>query len=167
MYVKPVSVEGVCQYDPDTHRWLLDISAIKKAMPELSDEEAASKQESYSRHVYQWFQFMLVNTANWPFVEFVLSCTEQGKQDMLQALNAQMSADRTSNIDSLGEQSPIDVTSGAEINQASLMSASIATFAKMILRNASIDIGGAPLLLSKYYSFGIFLPSDRYAVWGY
>ena len=58
MYVKPVSVEGVCEYDPNTHRWLLDISAIKKAMPELSDDEAASKQESYSRHVYQWFQFM-------------------------------------------------------------------------------------------------------------
>ena len=133
----------------------------------IDEDELKAKLKGYGAVDQEVANFMLVNTANWPFVEFVLSCTEQGKQDMLQALNAQMSADRTSNIDSLGEQSPIDVTSGAEINQASLMSASIATFAKMILRNASIDIGGAPLLLSKYYSFGIFLPSDRYAVWGY
>lgn len=167
IYAKPTDEAGVSKYDATSHRWLLDISLVKKINPILDDETAQRKAEDYSSHVYDWFRYMLVHTANWDFVEFVLACTSDGKNAILNAMEAQAKADAVSNIDSLGDQSPIDVTSGAEINQYSLQSASIATYAKMILKNASIDLGGVQLLLCKSYPFGIYMPTDRYSVWGY
>jgi hypothetical protein len=167
LYVKPTDEEGVCQYDSVSHRWLLDVASIKASFPSLTDEEIAKKRKSYSLHVYSWYRKYCVASCNWPFAEWALACTEEGKRAILEALNAQMDADSESGLDSVGNQVPVDFVSGIVMDLDKLAQARVSQYSKDILENLTLSFGSSEIMPMKRYDLGIRLSSSRYADWGY
>lgn len=167
IYVKPEDIEGELNYDKTFHRWVLDISEIKPMFQgSRSDAELTRKCGAYSRMLYNYLWDKVVSTRNKPFVEWLISCTEQGRNIMFEALKEQAEADAESGIASLRLASPVDLSNGSTIN-ADLLDASIAPMAKEMLNNAYVDFGNAKIYFNKAYFLGVTLTSKDYEEYEY
>lgn len=167
IYVKPEDIEGLANYDKKTHRWVLDISVVKAMNPDSqSDEELQRKCQRYSRLIYNWLYKRVACTQNKPLVEWLISCTEEGRDLMLEALQEEAQADAESGIASVSLSSKIDLSNGATI-QADMLDASISPLCKEILDDASVHIGNGEIYFNKKFSYGIYLTSKAYEEYDY
>lgn len=168
IYEKPQDIEGLARYDKNTHRWVLDISAMKPMfLTARSDEQLRRKAESYSRHIYSWLYKDVVTTQNRSFVEWLISCTKEGREAMLTALQEQAEADAESDINSLSLASPVDLSNGNVFDGEALRSGSIAVYAKDALDDASVLIGGTRIYFNKRFDYGIRFGQSDYERYDY
>ncbi len=166
IYVKPESLEGEYAYDSTNHRWVLDISEIKPMFPDArSDEELTRKCASYSRLIYNYL-WKKVATYNRSFVEWLISCTEEGKRSVLDALKEQAEADAESGVNSLRLASKVDLSNGNVIKE-DLLDASIAPMAKEIIENAKVSVGSFDVYFTRMVNYGIRLAPVAYEKWEY
>lgn len=163
VYVKPADIEGLATYNKDLHMWVLDVSVLKSMMPNArSDEQLARKALSYSRHIYNWLYKNVVTTQNRSLVEFLISCTIEGRNAMLNALQEQAEADAESNINTLSISSPVDLATGNVIDEDLLRSASIALYAKDLLTDASVLVGNNRFYFNKRFDYGVRFNENSY-----
>lgn len=168
IYVKPQDIKGLCRYDSKAHRWVLDISVLKPMFPDaMSDEELERKCYRYSRHVYEYLWNRIVPTYNKSLIEWLISCTEEGRDAMLSALKEQAEADSESGLDSLGMSSPVDLTNGTVIDPTLMKEASIAPYAKDALDDASVAMGKLRVWFNKRVCYGIRFDREAYERWAY
>lgn len=162
IYVKPTDLEGEYAYDRKFHRWVLDISEIKPMFQgSRSDVELTRKCASYSRVVYNYLWDKVVATCNRPFVEWLISCTDEGKSIIIDCLKEQAEADAESGINSLRLASKVDLSNGTEIG-GDLGDYSVAPMVKQMLANAKVSCDGVNLYFNKSYNLGVSmnLPKD-------
>lgn len=166
VYVKPSDTLNA-HYDKNKHMWVLNASFLRLLNPNLSDDELSRKAERYSRHIYAYLYRDVVATFNKRFVEWLISCTEQGKEIMLEALVEQAEADADSGIDSLSLSSPVDLTNGVSIDEKTLRNGSIAVFAKDTLNNAYVEVNGAKYYFNKGFRYNITFGAKDYERYEY
>lgn len=166
IYVKPESLEGEYIYDSVNHRWVLDISEIKPMFPDArSDAELTRKCGSYSRVIYNYL-WRKVATYNRSFVEWLVSCTDEGKRIILDALKEQAEADAESGLNSVRLASRVDLSNGTIID-GDLLDASIAPMAKEIIENAKVSLGAFDIYFTRMVNYGVRLAPVAYQKWEY
>lgn len=164
--VPPLSVEDTdLEYSASSHRWLLSLVKTKLIYPYLGEEDAKSKREEVSDSVYYEAQYVLSNTMNWPFSEWAINCTDEGRNALKACLLAQAKADATSGLGSLAFQSPIE--NGQVIGKKALEDNSVNFRVDGILRSLVLFDGSQAYPLFRMFDFGIRMSTSRYEDLGY
>jgi len=166
LYVAPADDNDMI-YDKTIHRWKLSKVAIQSAEPHISDEVATKKAASISQHVYTYIRHMAVIGSNFPFAEWVYSCTKQGKEMIKEAMMDQLFADAESNLDGTANQARINFVTGSVVDREAARNARVDEDAKDLIDDFCLDFNGVPYQLSKRFFLGITMTDDRYEVWGY
>lgn len=162
IYQKPTSKVGEYTYDKGAHRWILAPEYIQKVNPSLDYNTAVRKSRAYSQHVYflMWNEY--VATWNKSLVEWLISCTEEGKEKMLEMLREQAEADYQSNIDDIAYQSPLS-EKGKTFQIKDMIKACVAPTIHGMLDSMVI----AGFYINKAFDQGVRFNYSSYERWDY
>jgi hypothetical protein len=164
--VKPSDVNDKdLEYDASSHRWMLSPSRVKSIFPWVGAADIEEKRKDVSDAVYYEAQYILSNSANWPFAEWAVNCTDAGRNAIKACLNAQAKADATSGLGSLAFQSPIE--KGQIIGKKTLEDNAVNFRVDGILRSLEIEESDCSIPVFRMVDVGVRMPSSRYSDWGY
>jgi hypothetical protein len=152
-------------YDFDNHRYILNHEGngehlnIAKAYGSIENIKANLR--SISRTIYNFIYFHN-HTLNRNYVEYLLATDVNFRNVMYEAMLSQLLADVESGVDSVKNQSGINLETGGIISRSDRISNMISIETEMILRNSN---GSQDILFMG--DRGYRLPEERYAIYGY
>lgn len=150
-------------YDSVKHRYILTTVALNSVGNTWKDDQAFIERrlKQISNVVYNWI-YSHTHTSNIALVEFVLACTEKGRQVIEEALTYQLEADVENGYNDISKILPINPANGQVIKQTDIKENAICIETRNVLEDC-ID----PIKLIFSGSYGITLPNNRYSYWSY
>lgn len=162
--IEPYDTE-LMVYDKSFHRYYLTLNAIISLGGSYSNDIIATQRlKEITNNVYL-FIYTTANQSNRYYNEFLISCTEDGRQLIQDTLFEQLRADLESRQNDIVKQPAIDFSKGLVIDRNEIIRNRISVNAEAVLNSG---VCGINILSSVAYANNLFnLTSDRYTIYNY
>lgn len=151
-------------YDKNTHRYILTLTSIEKANGRYSNDGVATQRLlEMSNNVYLYI-YSNASQSNRYYIEFIISCTKQGRDFIEQVLTEQLYADLESRQNDICKQTAIDFQSGRIIDRQVIKANRICVNAEDTINSG---ICGINLMFQGTYNAYFKLGDLRYETYKY
>jgi len=143
-------------YDIKTHRYVLCLSYAKSLVGNAYNDDGVmdKRLKEISLNVYN-FIYSQGHTSNKKYTKLFLNATENGRNLLIEALGAQLSADAENGYNDMVKQNPIDFNSGNVIDRDKIIYNQVCIQCQKIIENSPSDLDGYQIVCQIPY----YIPS--------